>query len=153
MCALFGSTQWAFVVSSPSSGSIGRLQTMPHVFLVVQNTSSLQWQQPAWWWSSWSASPCCCLVFLPRAPACITCLPSIVFNSAPIYKFTWSPKPIFLPIDLGLLNTLEPYTLSRCRYWSTELEIRIGFLEFYYLVALEIEIWNQRLNSLELDYN
>jgi hypothetical protein len=39
------------------------------------------------------------------------------------------------------------------QYWSTKLGIGIRFLEVYCLVAHGIEIWNQRLNSLELDYN
>jgi hypothetical protein len=40
-----------------------------------------------------------------------------------------------------------------CRYWSMELGIGISFPEFCCLVAHRIEIWNQRTNSLELDYN
>jgi hypothetical protein len=40
-----------------------------------------------------------------------------------------------------------------CRYWCTELEIGIGFSEFYRLVAHEIEIWNQRADFVELKYN
>jgi hypothetical protein len=39
-----------------------------------------------------------------------------------------------------------------CRYWSTELGIGISFPEFYCLVAHGIKIWNQRSNSLEIQF-
>jgi hypothetical protein len=52
------------------------------------------------------------------------------------------------PVKLHNTNTPVGY-----RYWSTELGIRISFSKFCCLVARGIEIWNQRPNSLELDYN
>jgi hypothetical protein len=49
--------------------------------------------------------------------------------------------------NLENLSTMIVY------YWCTELEIGINFPKLCCLVAHEIEIWNQRANSVALDYN
>jgi hypothetical protein len=62
--------------------------------------------------------------------------------------------PYFEHINSGLdVNGPDLYITFGRRYWSTKLGIRISFLKFCYLVARLIEIWNQRSNSLELDFN
>jgi hypothetical protein len=60
---------------------------------------------------------------------------------------------INLPLELQSIIWGEIIYPFVYRYWSTKLGIGISFPEFYCLVAYGIKIWNQRLNSLELDDN
>jgi hypothetical protein len=55
--------------------------------------------------------------------------------------------------DLALSLAEFAYGPFGYQYWSTELGIGISFSKFCCLVAHIIEIWNQRPNSIELDYN